>query len=191
MKLLLTSFLDHIRRLVSNREKPGGSYSVEDYILNLQRDGRLLLRFLARRSDVVAPEVTTGGAEANDTCTDALFDGVETIQRSPKKIPELIQSVDVLSRRANPANVRSIRLTSAYLGMSVEGGEPPRDINSEAFKIRVNIWLLSCCAIVVFALAIGFLADVDYGRRMLKQVESLRQKESTILESPRSAARGF
>jgi hypothetical protein len=53
MKLLLTSFLDHIRRLVSNREKPGGSYSVEDYILNLQRVGRLLLRFLARRSDVV------------------------------------------------------------------------------------------------------------------------------------------
>jgi hypothetical protein len=130
--------------------------------------------------------VTTGGAEANDTCTDALFDGVEIIQRSPKKIPELIQSVDVLSRRANPANVRSIRLTSAYLGMSVEGGEPPRDINSEAFKIRVNIWLLSCCAIVVFAPAIGFLADVDYGRRMLKQVESLRQKESTILENLRA-----
>ena len=149
---------------------------VPGYIEALQRDGRLLLRHLARRSDVAAPEVATGGVSAEDTCTDALFKRAETIRDDPEKIAELVQSVDVLSRRARPANVRSIRLTCAYLRTNAEGGEPSDDAG-ESKRIRWSIRLLSFSAIAVLLLGVGLLADVDYGRRLLQQLDKLRQQE--------------
>lgn len=162
------------------RSVPSLSPDVLEYTANLQKDGRLLLRHLIRRWDCALPDVVPVGTAIDGTPSDVLFVDPETIVADASKISELVNSVDLLSRRAAPANVRSIRLTSAYLNMNVEGGEPPDVVKSEARRIYWWMVCLGVIAAIMFLATVGLLAHADHGRRLLLQVESLQRQQKDI-----------
>ncbi len=154
---------------------------VRDYIARLQRDGRLLLRHIARRPEAVLPETPLTSTAPDTRPPNVLFSEPETVRKDPASVVQLLRCVDDLSRRAAPANVRSIRLTSSYLKIAVEGGEPPIDIISEANRIRLYVQIVSAICVVFFLGSVGLLAHIDYGRKLLQQINILRQQEQDLL----------
>lgn len=152
------------------------------YITNLQKDGRLLLRQLIRRSDCALQDIAPVGTSIDGRPSDALFVAPDTVAADAARIAELVNNVDLLSRRAAPANVRSIRLTSAYLNMRIEDGEPPPDVETEVDSIRRYMWMLGIVAFTIFLFTVGLLAHADHGRRLLQQLTNL-QKEQAALQN--------
>jgi len=153
--------------------------STERYIQTTQADGRLLVRFIARRSDRgltedAAPPPADGGGIG------LLFAPAEEVARDPARIAALLACVDRLSQRAAPANVRSIRLTATYLGIAMEDGEPPEGIRAEAWWIRSYMGLVAVLAVLLLVTGIGLLVHMDGGRRLLQQLKDLRQQEGDI-----------
>jgi len=153
--------------------------STERYIHTTQADGRLLVRFIARRSDrSLAAEAAT--VPTDPAALGVLFAPVEEVARDPAQIAALVACVDGLSLRATPANVRSIRLTSTYLGIAMEDGEPPPGIRIEAWWIRSYTWLVTALAVLLLLTGIGLLVHMDAGRRLLQQLKDLRQQEGEV-----------
>ena len=160
--------------------EPSLASQVFDYMSSLQKDGRLLLRHLIRRSDSGLPELAPVGTAIDGTPSDVMFAETSTILADPFKIAELVTGVDVLSRRVAPANVRSIRLTSAYLGMKVELDEPPLGVKQEARRIYYCMLILGLLAGALFVVTVVLLAYADQGRRLLQQVDGLRHSDRDL-----------
>lgn len=150
-----------------------------NYVATTQADGRLLLRFITRRSD---RELVAGNdAPAADPATYAvLFDPPAAVARDRVQLGALVACVDGLSRRAAPANVRSIRLTATYLDIAMEDGEPPPGIRREARWIRWYTGLVAVLAVALLITGVGLLAHMDAGRRLLLQLKDLRQQEQAV-----------
>ncbi|MDB5375299.1 MAG: hypothetical protein JWP04_3941 [Belnapia sp.] len=148
------------------------AYRVVEYLTGLQRDGRLLLRYLARKADRPLGAQTTGAVMPDVlTVEPALLNG---------RFGELASFVDDLSRRAAPATVTSIRLTSAYLRVPVEGDEPPEDVRKKVRRLHRTMWLVIIIAIVATLLAVVLLAHVDDGRRAIQQLGMARADLATV-----------
>ncbi len=146
-----------------------------EYISHLQSDGRLLLRFVARRVDRTLPTTP-----APTISYDVLFAPPESILPESGRLADLLRCVDELSHRAAPANVRSIRLTSAYLKYAIEDNEPPPSVAKEVCNLRLSIRIVTGIAMLLLPLSIGLLAHMDNGRRLLQQLNTLRQQEQDI-----------
>lgn len=153
--------------------------STEQYIETTQGDGRLLIRFISRRPD---RSLGDGAAvSAADRGSHAvLFEPAEQVANDPARIAALLACVDGLSLRAAPANVRSIRLTAAYLGISMDGGEPPAGIRRESWWIWGCMGIVGVLAVLLLLTAVGLLAHMDGGRRLLQQLKDLRQQEVDV-----------
>jgi hypothetical protein len=151
-------------------------HSILNYIETTQADGRLLLRFVARRSDRTLADV----GEVDRGIYAVLFDPPAQVAQDRARLGALLGCIDTLSQRAAPANVRSIRLTSTYLGIAMEDGEPPPGIRSEAGWIRFYMGLVAVLAVVLLVIGVGLLAHMDAGRRLLLQLKELRQQEEGV-----------
>jgi hypothetical protein len=146
-----------------------------EYISHLQSDGRLLLRFVARRVDRALPKTPPPA-----TNFDVLFVPPESILPESGRLADLLHCIDELSHRAAPANVRSIRLTSAYLKYAIEDNEPPPTVANEVRNLRWSVRIVTGIAMLLLPLSIGLLAHMDNGRRLLQQLNTLRQQEQDI-----------
>jgi hypothetical protein len=154
------------------------------YVRDLQRDGRLLLRFVARRMD--RPLGTAGflaGAEpapdGTELAAHVLMEDPERIARDRNRFVALAACIDQLSRNAAPATVGTIRLTIAYLRIAGEGSEPPADVASRARKLRWMMRLIIAIAVAATVTSVLLLANVDDGRRAMQQLQEVRRDLST------------
>jgi hypothetical protein len=66
--------------------------------------------------------------------------------------------VDDLRRRAAPATASTIRLTSAYLRMPIEGREPPEPVMQRARKLRRIMFYLVVLAVIATFVSVVLLA---------------------------------
>lgn len=146
-----------------------------EYVSHLQSDGRLLLRFIARQVDRTLPRMPPPTISF-----DVLFVPPETILPDSDRLAHLLRCIDELSHRAAPANVRSIRLTSAYLKIAIEDNEPPPSVAKEVRSFRWSIRFVTGIAMLLLPLSIGLLAHMDNGRRLLQQLNIMRQHEQDI-----------
>ena len=149
------------------------------YVRDLQRDGRLLLRHVARRTDRSVAAATAAGAPALEVLTADPHD----IVHDPDRLELLAGTVDTLSRQAAPATASTIRLTSAYLRLADEGGEPPPEVKSRCEPLRLIIKAIMLVAGVSMLVALGLLAHVDDGRRASQQLAQVKEElRSTFAE---------
>jgi hypothetical protein len=158
------------------------------YVRELQRDGRLLLRHVARRVDRPLGDLAAGGA-AGGTATSTphvLTCDPKDLIKDQVQIRLLADTVDVLSRRAAPASANTIRLTGAYLRVAVEGGEPPPEVVARARKLKhLMRWIIGIAATAT-VLAVLLLAHVDDGQRAIQQLQAARREvDSTTAEMAR------
>jgi len=160
---------------------PPPSTDVEAYVASMQRDGRLLLRHIFRRADRSLGADRTGPPHPIAP-TDMLFVPAALVAAAPDRLRELVACVDELSWRAAPANVRTIRLSSTYLRIAIEDGEPPPDIRHEASSVRRYMMFVACLAVILLVIAVAVLAHMDAGRRLLLQLRELRTAEAEILK---------
>ncbi len=165
---------------MSATQGKAGPDSHEAYIASTQADGRLLLRFVARRSDRTLAAAPDGLPPVDRSTYATLFEPAASLAAEPARIPALLACVDDLSLRAAPANVRSIRLTATYLGIAMENGEPPAGIRREARYIKAYMFLVGGLAIALLLAGIALLAHMDTGRRLLQQLKDLRQLEAAV-----------
>jgi hypothetical protein len=167
---------------LAQRPQPAGSSGAADtafdYVRDLQRDGRLLLRHVARRSDR-ALGVGDGFAAATGPGFRVLTEDPALITTDSARLEALATCVDVLSRQVAPANVATIRLTSAYLRMASEGGEPPSEVVVRARKLRRMMQLIIAIAVLATFLSVVLLAHVDDGRRAVQQLREVRADLAT------------
>jgi|GEM_PF-2261669 len=157
-----------------------GPHVHEAYIASTQSDGRLLLRFVARRTDRTLAGAPEGQASAARSTYGILFEPAATLAEDTARIPALLACIDDLSLRAAPANVRSIRLTATYLGIAMEDGEPPAGIRREARHVKAYMFLVGTLAVALLLAGISLLAHMDTGRRLLQQLKDLRQIEAGV-----------
>lgn len=151
------------------------------FVEQTQKDGRLLLRFVARRSDRSLADPADAGSRAGQPFCDVLFEKPEVLATDGKRICDLLACVDALSQLAAPANVRSIRLTASYLGIALEGGEPPGGIRWEAMRTKFFMYLVGALAILLLLTGVALLAHMDAGRRLLQHLKDQRTTEREVL----------
>lgn len=148
-----------------------------DYVRDLQRDGRLLLRHIARRADrSLAAADPTAGLAGGAPLLPVLTTDPEVVARERSLLGTLATCVDALSRQAAPATASTIRLTSAYLRMVVEGKEPPPEVQRRVRTVRWVIWGIMAFAVLAMVSALMLLAHVDDGRRAVQQLQAVRQE---------------
>lgn len=157
------------------------------YVKTTQADGRLLLRFIARRSDRMLT-TDAGNRQALDCAV--LFEPAEAVAADPQRAAAAMGCVDALGFQAAPANVRSIRLTSTYLGIGMEDGEPPPGIKAEVRRIRAYLALVGALAVLLLCVCVGLLAHMEAGRRLLTQVKELRSQEALVRKDMSTLALG-
>ncbi|MFT8243761.1 hypothetical protein [Roseomonas sp. BN140053] len=150
------------------------------FVRSLQRDGRLLLRHIARRSDTSLPWSAQASGGQLEHAPAILLADAQQLAESPDHLAALASQVDNLSRHAAPANVRSIRLTCAYLRMSPEGGEPSEDVRREAKRLKLTMNGVAAFSITVFLVAVALLAHVEDGRRAVQRLEAMRVEQLAI-----------
>jgi hypothetical protein len=160
------------------KEDPAG---VLCFVEQTQKDGRLLLRFVARRSDRTLSDHADAGGRAGPPGCDVLFEKPEVLAADGKRICDLLACVDALSHLAAPANVRSIRLTASYLGIALEGGEPPGGIRWEALRTKLFMYLVGALAVLLLLTGVALLAHMDAGRRLLQHLKDQRATEREVL----------
>jgi hypothetical protein len=160
--------------------------SAIDYIRDLQRDGRLLLRHVARRVDrplgaALLPGHTAAAVDAGGaTAPSVLIADPASVVADRVLMEALAATVDELSRRAAPATVSTIRLTSAYLRVAIEGGEPSAPVVARARRLRRMMRFIISIAFVATVLSVLLLAHVDDGRRAVQQLGEVRQDIATL-----------
>jgi hypothetical protein len=156
------------------------------YIRDLQRDGRLLLRHVARRVDrplgaALLPGHTAAAVDAGGaTAPSVLIADPASVVADRVLMEALAATVDELSRRAAPATVSTIRLTSAYLSVAIEGGEPSDAVVARARRLRRMMRFVISIAFVATVLSVLLLAHVDDGRRAVQQLGEVRQDIATL-----------
>jgi hypothetical protein len=136
----------------------------------LQRDGLLLLSYLAETPNrpLISPAV--GGAEGVDL--QCFIKAPEAIADDAAAFAALVRSVDLLGRAAAPANAASVRLTRTFLfgpGPTTSAQEVQSARQLRRWTTAVRLGLL-----VAAVIAIGLLLKVDQGRRIVGQLSQVR-----------------
>lgn len=183
------------------RPNPNGCpENLDDYIRHLQCDGRLLLRFIARRVDrALQPKDSADAKPAQPVAGkyQMLFAPAKGIAGAPCQLTALVTCVDELSRRAAPASVRSIRFTADYMGIDIEGDKCLDGTKTwwarvrhwwgtrpcgwwRTCGVRRSLWGIVFIVLLLLPLSVGLLAQVDYGRRLLQQLATMREQENDI-----------
>lgn len=152
------------------------------YVRDLQRDGRPPLRYVARRMDrplgsaaLLGPSEPAGAVPTPHV----LIDDPALIAADHRRLELLATCVDQLSQRAGPATVATIRLTSAFLRVAGEGGEPPPEVVTRARKLRRMMSIIIAIAVIATIASVLLLAHVDDGRRAMQQLQEVRRELST------------
>lgn len=174
--------MDDQRTLHPEKLLPTPDEVAAEYARGLQRDGRLLLRFTARRPDrPIGPAVPTAPNAAGEhlAAWSILTTDPAEVVRDQAKLATLVACVDDLSRRAAPASVATIRLSSAYLRIPLEDNEPPPAVATRAATLRRIMDWITIIAVAATALAVLLLAHVDDGRRAVQQLQEVRRELAT------------
>jgi hypothetical protein len=139
-------------------------------IESMQRDGLLLLAYLAQKPD----RWLIPGAQPGESQVDAglLTAPAAAIEADPAKLNGLVQSLDWLGRAAAPATITSVRLTSAYL----YGPSPQNSAAEVARAQHLRRWMngIRLVLLVAVVLAVALLMHVDDGRRIVGQLATVR-----------------
>lgn len=165
-----------------------GSEAALHWVSDLQKDGRVLLRFVARRPDrplAAASQMGLRGAPEGFTPYNILTADPRKIAANADLLTMLVGCIDDLSRRAAPATVATIRLSAAYLrvkledaaktdGVPGESGEPPQHVIRRARWLRFVVQFIAIAGIATTILSVLLLAHVDDGRRAVQQLEQSR-----------------
>ncbi len=138
------------------------------YVRELQRDGRLLLRHVARQGDRGVAGVPGLGPEQVSVLTEA----PSQVARATARFASLAAWVDMLSRQSAPANASTIRLTQAYLRPAPEGGEPSAEVRSRVTPLRWIVKALVGMTVLAIVVTLSLLAHVDSGRRAVQQLQT-------------------
>lgn len=153
----------------------------EGYVSQLQKDGRLLLRFIARRTDRIVPTSLIDQARPQgDAGPPAqgeralLLGDCAAIARDARQFAALVNLVDDLSMRAAPATTGTLRLTYAYLDIPAEGQEPPDEFKSHAAVLRRSMQALVAWSVLAFLLTVAMLIHLTEGQNALKQLTQQR-----------------
>jgi hypothetical protein len=159
---------------LSEAPVPAAAHSPDEqsaiaYVRALQQDGRLLLRHIARRADRTLAAGPIAGIGSGSTLQVLTLDPA-SIVTDRARLDALVATVDALSRQAAPATASTIRLTSAYLRLAAEGGEPPPEVMQRVWRVRLAILGMMLVAVVAMVSALVVLAHVDEGRRAVQQL---------------------
>ncbi len=118
----------------------------------------------------------------------------QVIARDERLLGQLYESLEILSDLAAPANVKSIRLTRAFVGDEDE--DLPADARSQAQWLFRWACGSAVFAVLVFLATIVLLVHVDRGRRAVQQLEQIRTEYQAatnslgVARAASSAARG-
>lgn len=151
---------------------PSDADAALGFVRDLQRDGRLLLRHIARRTDRSVAAPMGSGAPSLEVLT-ADPAGIVGDQA---RLDLLAATVDTLSRQAAPATASTIRLTSAYLRLVSEGGEPPPEVGHRVRRVRGIIMGIMVVTLLAMLGALLLLAHVDSGRRAAQQLVQVKEE---------------
>lgn len=150
-----------------------GEEDLRGYVHQLQKDARLLMRFIVRRPDRVLPAGVTTPAMKH-AANDPLLADPAAIAKDEAKFSALVALAEDLSMRAAPATPNTLRLTYAYLRIPAEGGEPPASFASQASCTRVSMIALAGWSVLSFLLAIAILIHLTEGQNVMKQLDRQR-----------------
>ena len=105
----------------------------------------------------------------------------EVIARDGQLLGQLYESLEVLTDLAAPANVKSIRLTRAFVGDEDE--DLPGDTRSQAQWLFRWARGSAVFAVLIFLATIVLLVHVDRGRRAVQQLEQIRTEYQAVANS--------
>jgi hypothetical protein len=105
----------------------------------------------------------------------------EVIARDGRLLGQLYESLEVLTDLAAPADVKSIRLTRAFVGDEDE--DLPGETRSQAQWLFRWARGSAVFGILVFLAAIMLLVHADRGRRALQQLEQIRTEYQAAANS--------
>ena len=175
----------------SPTDLPPGSDAVLR-VRRLQSDLRVLIRHFACWAEVIGPVRPNGqrpgGARrlrppriALEPHAALLVVAPEVIARDGRLLGQLYESLEVLTDLAAPANVKSIRLTRAFVGDEDE--DLPGDTRSQAQWLFRWARGTAVFGILVFLATILLLVHVDRGRRAVQQLEQIRTEHQAVANS--------
>jgi hypothetical protein len=182
--------LNPIQSRVTQAQPPGQPPKEQDehfrrvveFVRGLQRDGRLLLRHVARDGERSLNAIAPADRSTSLALSDTLLTDPVVLASDPQRVAALASHVDALSRCAAPASVTTIRLTCAYLRVAEENGEPPPEVRKQVWRLRIWMDFIIGTAIVTTVLAMFLLAHVDDGRRALQQLNQVRTELDSLYE---------
>lgn len=149
-------------------DQPPGC-NAERQVTALQRDGLLLVAYLAERPD---RQLVQNGAEREDTVQLSLLTApAAEVAADAAKFGALLKTIDSLARSAEPATTATIRVTSDYLF-----GTPDLACDRARLARRAptrKVGLILAAMLLVTGLAVWLLAQVDEGRRAMAQLATV------------------
>jgi hypothetical protein len=161
-------------------------------VRHLQSDLRVLIRHFAcwAESSVLSVPAANGRAGpagsaapriALEPHAALLVIAPEVIARDGRLLGQLYESLEILTDLAAPANIKSIRLTRAFVGDADE--DMPGDTRSQAQWLFRWARGTAVFGILVFLATILLLVHVDRGRRAVQQLEQLRTEHQAVTNS--------
>ena len=174
-------------------------------VAHLLSDCRVLLRYLVLRKPEAMQEFTlvqgtqppqpadAGPLQAKPVVYISLLDETPAkIASTPLLLGQLYTSITTLSHLAQPANVASIHLTSAFLDLGITNQDRPNIVRQKRSLVR---WTLATglFGLLMFIATIALLAHVAQGRKSLQQLHAVQSEyektlaaiEQTNLRRPR------
>lgn len=175
----------------SPTDLPLGSDAVQR-VRHLQGDLRVLIRHFACRAEASALSIPAANGRAVPPGSAAprialephaalLVVAPEAIARDGRLLGQLYESLEVLTDLAAPANVKSIRLTRAFVGDEDE--DLPGDTRSQAQWLFRWVRGSAVFGILIFLATILLLVHVDRGRRAVQQLEQIRTEHQAVANS--------
>ena len=172
----------------SPTDPPPGSDAVLR-VRRLQSDLRVLIQHLAywAGSSVLpvpvadvraAPLGSVAPRPALEPHAALLVVAPEVIARDGQLLGQLYDSLEILTDLAAPANVKSIRLTRAFVGDEDE--DLPDDTRSQARWLFRWVRGSAVFAVLIFLATLVLLVHVDRGRRAVQQLEQIRTEYQAI-----------
>jgi len=161
-------------------------------VRRLQGDLRVLIRHFAcwAESSVLSVPAANGRAVppgsaapriALEPHAALLVVAPEAIARDGRLLGQLYESLEILTDLAAPANIKSIRLTRAFVGDADE--DLPGDTRSQAQWLFRWARGTAVFGILVFLATIVLLVHADRGRRAVQQLEQLRTEHQAVASS--------
>ena len=175
----------------SPTDLPPGSDAVQR-VRHLQGDLRVLIRHFACRAEASALSIPAANGRAVPPGSAAprialephaalLVVAPEAIARDGRLLGQLYESLEILTDLAAPANVKSIRLTRAFVGDEDE--DLPGDTRSQAQWLFRWVRGSAVFGILIFLATILLLVHVDRGRRAVQQLEQIRTEHQAVANS--------